>query len=194
MKIELENLETLQKDKSINNIKNGFKKVISSSIFIIPVLFLSFCWNIPRFFELQTCYPSALDTWNQKVENNSEIANSSTETNPIKINSTRIPSKEEKSISPQVCVTELRESFHYCRDYMLIANFLVMAFLPFIFLAIFNGLTFRMIRSSSKNNKRTSKRQQRDQTIAMMLSYVVLVFFICNSARIVLNFWEVRKF
>ena len=66
-----------------------------------------------------------------------------------------------------------------------------MALLPFLLLGIFNGLIFHMIHKSSSRQVNTSRRRERDYTIAMMLSSVVLVFFACGSVRIVLNFWEV---
>ena len=47
----------------------------------------------------------------------------------------------------QVCTTALRDSYTYCRDYLLIANFVVMALVPFLLLIILNSLTFRIIRS-----------------------------------------------
>ena len=153
---------------------------------------LSVCWNIPRFFELQTCYIFYNETLNYSIENNT-VTETHSQSNFSIFLSKMSDSEEEESLLPQVCATELRENFQYCRDYMLVANFLMMAFIPFLTLAIFNGLTFRKIVSSSRTNTRTSKRQERDHTIAMMLSCVVLVFFICSSGRIVLNLWEVRE-
>ena len=48
----------------------------------------------------------------------------------------------------KVCATDLRDSYRYCRDYLLIANFVVMALVPFLLLVIFNSLTFKIIRQS----------------------------------------------
>ena len=53
-----------------------------------------------------------------------------------------------------MCTTELRDDYHYCRDYLLIANFVVMGILPFLLLILFNTLTFRIIRASSGANVR----------------------------------------
>ena len=91
-----------------------------------------------------------------------------------------------------MCTTELRDNYEYCRDYLLIANFVLMALLPFLLLGIFNSLIFHMIHKSSSRQANTSRRRERDYTIAMMLFSVVLVFFACGSVRIVLNFWEVN--
>ena len=128
------------------------------------------CDNIiSRFFELQTCY--------------------------IELNSTDLPASATNTspLEPAVCTTDLRESYEYCRDYLLIGNFLLMALLPFLLLGVFNGLTFHMIRTVSSRQATTSRRQERDHTIAIMLSSVVLVFFVCGSLRIVLNLWEVWR-
>ena len=92
---------------------------------------------------------------------------------------------------PQVCATALRDNYNYCRDYVLIANFLVMALIPFLLLVILNSLTFQVIRMSTRYNARTTKRQQRDQGIAKMFVFIVSVFFFCNTPRIVLNTFEV---
>ena len=93
---------------------------------------------------------------------------------------------------PQVCSTSLRDNYRYCRDYLLIANFTVMALAPFLLLILFNSLTFRIIRQSSINNVRTSKRVRRDQSIARMFIIIVIIFFICNTPRMILNSWEVE--
>ena len=93
---------------------------------------------------------------------------------------------------PEVCKYELRDDFNYCRDYLLIANFIVMALIPFLLLIFINTLTFRIIRISTRNNNRTSKRERRDQGIARMFVVIVLVFFFCNTPRIILNIYEVK--
>ena len=93
---------------------------------------------------------------------------------------------------PEVCKYELRDDFNYCRDYLLIANFIVMALIPFLLLIIVNTFTFRIIRISTRNNKRTSKRERRDQGIARMFVFIVFVFFFCNTPRIILNIFEVE--
>ena len=136
------------------------------------------CWNIPKYFELQTCYLSDLANETQPISNFSS-SNLSRNT----------PEKEEEF--PQVCATELRSSYTYCRDYLLIANFLVMVLIPFLLLVILNSLTLHRIRRSSMNNTNTTKRQRRDQRIARVFIIIIIVFFICNTPRIILNTWEV---
>ena len=91
-----------------------------------------------------------------------------------------------------ICPTELRQSVSYTRDYILLSNFLVMTFIPFILLAVFNYLLFRTIRKSSRANQETTDRHRRDQKIAAILTLLVAVFGVCNSVRIVTNVYEVR--
>ena len=81
-------------------------------------------------------------------------------------------------VYPQLCSTPLRDNYRYSRDYLLIANFLVMAFIPLLLLIIFNSLTFKIIRASSLTNARTSTRQRRDQGIASMFIFIVIIFVI----------------
>ena len=99
--------------------------------------------------------------------------------------------ESQTSIYPRVCTTSLRDNYRYSRDYLLIANFIVMAFIPFLLLIIFNGLTFRIISSSSLTNERTSNRHRRDQRIAKMFIFIVIIFFICNMPRMILNTLDV---
>jgi hypothetical protein len=93
---------------------------------------------------------------------------------------------------PEICPTYLRKNLSYTRDYILIANFLVMALNPFLLLAVLNYLLFRTIQDSGKKNRKTTTRQKRDQKIAAILIFVVLVFGCCNFVRIITNMYEVR--
>ena len=93
---------------------------------------------------------------------------------------------------PQVCSTSLRDNYTYSRDFLLIANFVVMAFIPFLLLIIFNSLTFKIIRQSSLTSGRRSSRQRRDLRIASMFISIVIIFFICNMPRMFLNTLDVR--
>ena len=155
-----------------------------STFYLLPVLFLTICWNIPKFFELQTCYLPVISEGNitqLQINHSSQYIGENTY-------------ETEAMEYPQVCATELRDSYTYCRDYLLIANFIMMALIPFLLLSIFNFLTFRTIQKSTMNNVRTTKRQRRDHGIARMFLLITFVFFLCNTPRIVLNTWEVRMF
>ena len=144
---------------------------------------MSICWNVPKFFELKTCYVPINYGYNE-----------TSETNTMLINITK-PSGPNPNIEtyPQVCARELRHSFTYYRDYLLFSNFILMAFIPFSLLLILNSLTFRTIKISTMNNSRTTKRQRRDHGIAKMFTLIVLIFFFCNTPRMILNIWEVKQ-
>ena len=48
-----------------------------------------------------------------------------------------------------------------------------------------------MSRNSPLRNARASKREKRDQGIARMFIVIVIIFFICNTPRMILNSVEV---
>ena len=90
-----------------------------------------------------------------------------------------------------ICPTPMRMDPRYIRDYILLANFIMMAFLPFLILTVTNTLIYRTITSVSNLNKKTTSRQKRDQSIAMILVGIVIVFGFCNMFRIIINLYEV---
>ena len=79
----------------------------------------------------------------------------------------------------------------YSRDYVLIANFLMMMLLPLLLITVLNTKMYRRISMVSMRNSRITKRQRRDRKVAMLLMTVVIVFFFCNSIRVGLNTYEV---
>ena len=140
----------------------------SSIIYILPTIFLSIIWNIPRFNELYTCVKRGNETF---------------KTSEVSFNST--------TDHYSYCLTPMRNDPRYIRDYILLANFFMMAFLPFLILTITNSLIYRTITSISNLNKKTTSRQKRDQSIAMILVGIVIVFGFCNTFRIIINLYEV---
>ena len=73
---------------------------------------LATCWNIPRFFETETCYLTK-----QSMD--------------AKLLSEDIRKKRdnEEILYPQVCFTDLG-GYTYRRDYILFANFVIMGLIP----------------------------------------------------------------
>ena len=76
----------------------------------------------------------------------------------------------------------------YCRDYILIGNFVVMVLLPFLLLCFLNSGLYHFI---SKRVNVATTRQKRDQGIATILIIIVAVFGCCNIPRVVTNLYEV---
>ena len=143
--------------------------------YILPVFLLTAIWNIPRFLELKTCYKL----------NNSEVSFCERE------NSTHIDCKLT------YCATELRKNLSYCRDFILIANFLIMVFLPLFLLIVLNGHIYRVLVKSSRRKRKQSiikKRtnSKRDRRITTILMMIVIVFGCCNVPRVFINTFEVR--
>lgn len=107
-------------------------------------------------------------------------------------NSTNYTSGED-GVKISICPTEMRDDPGYTRDYILLANFIVMAFIPFLILTVINSMLYQTITRSTAANKRSNNRQKRDQNIAMILVGIVVVFVFCNIFRIIINLYEVKK-
>ena len=98
----------------------------------------------------------------------------------------------ESACKVEICPTDLRKSLSYCRDYILIANFVMMVFIPLVILSAVNCHIYRFI-TISASSITTSSRQKRDQRIARILIVIVMVFTCCNVPRAVINLYEVRR-
>ena len=140
----------------------------SSKIFILPTIFLSIFWNIPRFNELFTCVRMGNETFKA-----TELAVNYT----VK--------------DYDICGTPMRKNPHYISIYILIANFVIMTFIPFFILTVTNFSIYTTISNISSLNKKTTNRQKRDHNIAMILVGIVIVFIVCNIFRMVMNVYEV---
>jgi len=156
---------TVERYVSVVHSRHSFRS-LSSAIYIIPVLFITIVWNIPRFGELSTCYTGKNAT--------DEILNIST-----------------MVTMPYICPTAMRKNLSYTRDYILIANFIGMALIPFVILAVLNFKLYRKIKDSGDRSQKTSVRQKRDQKIASLLILIVTVFGCCNLVRILISIYEV---
>ena len=143
----------------------------SSHIYILPVILLAVVFNISRFSELETCI----------TLNTTRVINITLECQ----HNHSIPCKLS------ICPTKLRESLSYCRDYILIANFVIMVFIPLLILTIVHYHIYRSITISASNITRTTTRQKREQSIVRILLAIVLVFTVCNIPRAVINLYEV---
>ena len=85
----------------------------------------------------------------------------------------------------------MRNNPHYISVYILIANFVIMTLIPIFILTVTNFLIYTTISNISRLNKKTSKRQRRDHSVAMILVGIVIVFILCNVFRMVMNVYEV---
>ena len=94
--------------------------------YIIPIVVFSVTYNMPKFFEIETCIDTPPDNLN-----NSE------HTFGLK-------------------ATSLRSNPNYYITYTIWANFILMGFLPFMILIVVNGLTFKSLIAQIPNIKRVS--------------------------------------
>ena len=180
-------LGTIWKAMQIIYIFYFFRSIhYSRCFYLLPVVLLTLVWNIPRFMELETCY---------------------------KLNNSRVSLCDVNNTSEcrlTVCVTEIRRNLSYCRDYILIGNFLIMIFLPLLLLSILNCQIYHVLAKSSrrsismKSSRRSinmessrktisnkSNRFKRDQSIATILITIVVIFGCCNIPRVSINLFEV---
>ena len=69
--------------------------------------------------------------------------------------------------SLKICPTPMRKNYSYSRDYILIANFLMMLLLPLVLISVMNTLMFLTIRKSSRrqNVTQVTSRQRRDRKV-----------------------------
>ena len=99
-------------------------------------------------------------------------------------------SYQEATLS--ICSSDLRDDTNYVRYYILLANFIVMALVPLLILSVLNTLLYKAVsRSGSIQARRSSRRNKRDQSIALILIGIVIVFAFCNVFRIIINLYEV---
>ena len=90
-----------------------------------------------------------------------------------------------------VCPTSLRDNTDYVRYYILVANFVVMVLIPFIILSVLNTMLYKAVKQTGSMYKKTTSRQRRDQSIAVILAAIVVVFAFCNVFRMIINLYEV---
>jgi len=119
-------------------------------VYTIPIIFCSFLFNIPRFFELRT---------EMKLTN-------------MTIEGTNLT---EEKMMPQVVMTEIRKNPSYSRDYVMIANFISLIVVPMLVLIILNTSIFRKISQANARHNAISSHQRSDHSVAKMLIILVLV-------------------
>ena len=124
------------------------------------------------------------------MENNGSIV-------PVPVSPLNISLQEDRIIvagepvNITVCPTSLRDNTDYVRYYILVANFVVMVLIPFIILSVLNTMLYKAVKQTGSMYKKTTSRQRRDQSIAVILAAIVVVFAFCNVFRMIINLYEV---
>ncbi|GIY11039.1 FMRFamide receptor [Caerostris extrusa] len=90
----------------------------------------------------------------------------------------------------KVVASQLRVNKLYYEVYHIWLYLLVMYFIPFLVLMIFNILIWKTVRRANKERQTLSRKQQEEFSLAMMLLCVVVVFLICNILALVINIIE----
>ena len=93
---------------------------------------------------------------------------------------------------PVIRATELRKSSVYSTYYINLATLIVNGVIPIVLLSFYNynvykGMRFRTKLSKHRSNK---ERHVQEHDSAKVLGGIVVVFMICHSLRLVLNFYE----
>merc|ERR1712061_282928 len=95
---------------------------------------------------------------------------------------------------PEVQPTTLRQDVDYSFYFVLMANSLGLVFFPILVLIGLNIRIFWTINLATQRHNAISTNQRRDQSVAMMLIPIVVVFIICHSIRSVVNTFEFLQF
>ncbi|XP_059480856.1 FMRFamide receptor [Neocloeon triangulifer] len=89
-----------------------------------------------------------------------------------------------------VSASALRNDPLYITIYVNWTYLLVMYFVPFLALAIFNCAIYMQVRKANAERQRLSRLQKKEIGLATMLMCVVVVFFMCNILPLVNNVLE----
>ena len=109
----------------------------SSSCYILPISVLSFCYNIPKFFEHQVVKKIHETNISTVINNVSNIINNSSE--EITANST--------TCYEDIVPTNLRMNESYIKIYCIYLNLVVHGLIPLFLLIILNISIYKQVRS-----------------------------------------------
>ena len=84
---------------------------------------------------------------------------------------------------PILVPTDLRQNADYITYYILVANSVLLIFIPIGILIILNSLIYIKISKAYRLHNAISANQRRENSVAIMLMIIVLVFIICHSIR-----------
>lgn len=90
-----------------------------------------------------------------------------------------------------VLPSNLRNNQSYKVIYIHWMYLFVMYLIPFVLLALLNGLIWRKVHQANKERQQLSRLQKKEISLAIMLFCVVVVFFMCNILALVTNILEI---
>jgi len=170
--------------------------------YIIPVVFLSFCINIPKFLEARVTWHdenSQIQVLMQEMDdvalmrNISWIRDNLTSLSfpllplpEIADNVTYLPPQYVPSVRP----TELRKNSAYIKFYILYFRLFFMAVLPLLIMVFLNLRIALDIRSAKVQRFGSRKKMKKEVNFCLVLLCIVVTFMCCHSPRTFLDIWE----
>ncbi|XP_071042825.1 FMRFamide receptor-like [Parasteatoda tepidariorum] len=90
----------------------------------------------------------------------------------------------------KIVASQLRVNKLYYEVYHIWLYLLVMYFIPFLILTVFNIYIWHTVRRANRERQTLSRKQEGEFSLAMMLLCVVVVFLTCNILALVINIIE----
>ena len=81
----------------------------------------------------------------------------------------------------------------YFLGYNMVGSFLISLFVPVSCLSVLNTLIWRRLQSIWQNRTRLGVKEKRNTRAALSLVFVVILFFICHSMKLVVSGYQVRN-
>ena len=151
-------------------------------LYVCPIIIFSLLYNLPKFFEVRTACSVTVTSTN--------ITNTSSWVSIITtiINLFTVLQVMDKYIWDK---REVRTHRYYMT--YITANCIVMGLLPMLLLSILNWLIFRAISRAHALHASlmSGNAHRRDNTMATVLTAIVVVFVVCHTPKAVLNIYEV---
>ena len=80
----------------------------------------------------------------------------------------------------------------YFLGYNMVGSFLISMFVPVVTLSVLNTLIWRRLRQIWSQRGRLGVRERRNTRAAVSLVFLVILFFVCHSPKLVVSGYQVR--
>jgi len=156
-----------------------------SWFYILPVIFLSICINIPKFLEARV-------TWHNE-EPHIQVLLEEMEEHPYNhtlnsiINTVNyLPASYTPSIRP----TALRQNTLYIKYYIVYFRLVFMHVLPLLIMIFLNVRIALDIRSAKVQRFGSARKMKKEFNFCLVLLCIVITFMCCHSPRTFVDIWE----
>lgn len=153
--------------------------------YVLPVVFITFLLNIPKFLEGQLKWEDESMAIQQTEE--AEMNHSLEMNEPMQNFTDEVP-RWVPSYQP----TELRKNSDYIRYYIMWGRMFTTALIPVLLLVFLNAkIIFDVYLSNVKVQRFGSKRRfLKELNFFFIMLVIVIVFILCHTPRIVVDTWE----